>query len=307
MNPVSNTLTDETRGILASIIASIGFAILPAYVTFQPEIFGITTSFGMGNWLAGQRIFWSLILLLLGLAVFGRLPKFLALISQWRLWPRFMMSAMLIAPQLWVFVWAPLQGETLSVALGYFCLPLTLAAVAHFVYKESLTRKQVIACIFAACGVAYAYAIAEGVSWIVFLICVGYPIYFMFRRKYKISSDMSFSIENLFLLPFAIIGMMLTYPIESWASIEPHAWLYYIGLAFTGIIPMMLFFYASQLLSLTLFGLLGYLEPILVFFVALFLGERIALIQWPTYLAIMIALAIVALEQLKIRRSFKEI
>nr|WP_104401234.1 EamA family transporter RarD [Vibrio penaeicida] len=303
MNQVKNTSTDESRGILASILASIGFAMLPAYVTFQPEITGIPTDFGMGNWLAGQRILWGSILLLFGLALFGRLPTFWSFFSQWRLWPRYMLSAILIAPQLWVFVWAPLQGETLSVALGYFCLPLTLAAVAHFVYKESITRKQLIACAFAACGVAYAYALADGVSWIVFLICFGYPMYFMFRRKYKISSDVSFSLENVFLLPFAIIGMALTYPIESWGSIAPSVWLYYLGLAFTGIIPIILFFYASQLLPMTLFGLLGYLEPVLVFCVALVLGERIALIQWPTYLAIMVALAIVALEQLKLRRS----
>ncbi|WP_371410796.1 EamA family transporter [Vibrio penaeicida] len=300
---MKNTSTDESRGILASILASIGFAMLPAYVTFQPEITGIPTDFGMGNWLAGQRILWGSILLLFGLALFGRLPTFWSFFSQWRLWPRYMLSAILIAPQLWVFVWAPLQGETLSVALGYFCLPLTLAAVAHFVYKESITRKQLIACAFAACGVAYAYALADGVSWIVFLICFGYPMYFMFRRKYKISSDVSFSLENVFLLPFAIIGMALTYPIESWGSIAPSVWLYYLGLAFTGIIPIILFFYASQLLPMTLFGLLGYLEPVLVFCVALVLGERIALIQWPTYLAIMVALAIVALEQLKLRRS----
>lgn len=300
---MKNTSTDESRGIMASIMASIGFAMMPAYVTFQPEITGIPTDFGMGNWLAGQRILWGSILLLFGLALFGRLPTFWSFFSQWRLWPRYMLSAILIAPQLWVFVWAPLQGETLSVALGYFCLPLTLAAVAHFVYKESITRKQLIACAFAACGVAYAYAMADGVSWIVFLICFGYPMYFMFRRKYKISSDMSFSLENVFLLPFAIIGMALTYPFESWGSIAPSAWLYYLGLAFTGIIPIILFFYASQLLPMTLFGLLGYLEPVLVFCVALVLGERIALIQWPTYLAIMVALAIVALEQLKLRRS----
>ncbi|WP_370693366.1 EamA family transporter [Vibrio penaeicida] len=300
---MKNTSTDESRGIMASIMASIGFAMMPAYVTFQPEITGIPTDFGMGNWLAGQRILWGSILLLFGLALFGRLPTFWSFFFQWRLWPRYMLSAILIAPQLWVFVWAPLQGETLSVALGYFCLPLTLAAVAHFVYKESITRKQLIACAFAACGVAYAYAMADGVSWIVFLICFGYPMYFIFRRKYKISSDMSFSLENVFLLPFAIIGMALTYRIESWGSIAPSAWLYYLGLAFTGIIPIILFFYASQLLPMTLFGLLGYLEPVLVFCVALVLGERIALIQWPTYLAIMVALAIVALEQLKLRRS----
>ncbi|WP_190335487.1 EamA family transporter [Vibrio sp. S9_S30] len=303
MNQVNNTSTDETRGILASIIASMGFALLPAYVTFQPDVAGIITDVDMGNWLAGQRVMWGSILLLLGLTLFGRLPTFWSFFSQWRLWPRFMLSAMLIAPQLWVFVWAPLQGETLSVALGYFCLPLTLAATAHFVYKERITRQQLIACVIAACGVAYAYAMAEGVSWIVFLICFGYPVYFMFRRQYNISSDVSFSLENLFLLPFALIGMALIYPMESWGAIAPNAWLYYIGLAFTGIIPIILFFYASQQLPLTLFGLLGYLEPALVFCVALILGERIALIQWPTYLAIMLALAIVAFEQFTMRRS----
>jgi len=59
------------------------------------------------------------------------------------------------------------------------------------------------------------------------------------------------------------------------------------------------YFAASRLLSFSLFGLLGYVEPILLVGVALVLGERIASSDWPTYVMIWLAVLCLAIEGLR--------
>ena len=288
------------KGVLASIIASCLFAMLPLYVQFQPSVSG--TASEAGHWLTGQRVLWSSVIMLLGLAIVGRISALWEQLKQWRLWPSFLLSACLIAPQFWIFVWAPLQGEILSVALGYFALPLTLVAVGYLVYGEQLSRVQWLACMIAACGVIYAYLIADGISWIVLVVALRYPLYFMNRRRYAIASDLVFTLDNIFLLPFALLAMLYLQPFNTWSQIEVGSWAYFLGLGLIGTLPMLLFLYASQKLPLSLFGLLTYIEPSLVFCLGLLLGERIDLIQWPIYGAIMLALFLIAIDRDKRKR-----
>jgi chloramphenicol-sensitive protein RarD len=51
---------------------------------------------------------------------------------------------------------------------------------------------------------------------------------------------------------------------------------------------------SSRYLTLTLFGLLGYVEPVLLVCVALLLGETIAPPQWLTYISIWAAVVMLA-------------
>ena len=56
---------------------------------------------------------------------------------------------------------------------------------------------------------------------------------------------------------------------------------------------------ASRLLTFTLFGLLGYVEPVLLVLVALLLGESIAPEEWLTYGAIWMAVGVLVFEGLR--------
>ncbi len=60
---------------------------------------------------------------------------------------------------------------------------------------------------------------------------------------------------------------------------------------------------SSRMLPFSLFGLLGYVEPVLLVVVAFLIGESIAQQEWPTYLAIWLSLSLLAAEGIyKIRR-----
>eukprot|EP01035_Chromulina_nebulosa_P003109 gene3109-4246_t len=55
---------------------------------------------------------------------------------------------------------------------------------------------------------------------------------------------------------------------------------------------------SSRMLPFSLFGLLGYVEPVLLVVVAFLIGESIAKQEWPTYIAIWLALSLLAVEGL---------
>ena len=67
---------------------------------------------------------------------------------------------------------------------------------------------------------------------------------------------------------------------------------------------MLTYIAASRLLPISLFGLLGYLEPAVIFAVALFvLGETIPVEQWLTYGFILLATIIVCFDSVNLLRK----
>ena len=52
-------------------------------------------------------------------------------------------------------------------------------------------------------------------------------------------------------------------------------------------------------LNLSLFGLLIYVEPVMLLFVALLLGESISPKEWPTYIAIWLAVMALVIEGIR--------
>ena len=68
------------------------------------------------------------------------------------------------------------------------------------------------------------------------------------------------------------------------------------GLGLMSAFAVAFYILASHHLKLGLFGLLGYVEPVLLVVVALLLGERLAADDWMTYAPIWLAVGILAVE-----------
>ena len=83
---------------------------------------------------------------------------------------------------------------------------------------------------------------------------------------------------------------------------NPRLTLLIAGLGALSALALGLMINASKYLSLTLFGLLSYVEPVLLVVVALLLGESIAPDQWLTYGAIWAAIVVLVLEGLRALR-----
>lgn len=203
------------------------------------------------------------------------------------------LAAALLGVQLWLFTWAPAHGHALDVALGYFLMPLVMVVVGVVAFGERLSRARLAAVLLAAGGVAHELVRVGTLSWSTLLVALGYPAYFVLRRRAGTATTGAMWFEFVILLPVALV-LVLTGP--SLAVVPDLAPL----LALLGVLSsaaLVCYVVASQLLSFSLFGLLSYLEPVLLALVSVaLLGQGIAPDEWWTYAPIWAAVLLLALE-----------
>ncbi|MEA9995068.1 EamA family transporter RarD [Pseudomonas sp. 10B1] len=279
-----------SKGIVLSVLASILFAVMYFYTSLLKP-------------LGGSEIFgWRMLLTVPCVTLFmlssgdWRLVRDIAK-RLWRspiLLTSMLLSSFLLGVQLWLFMWAPLHGRSMDVSLGYFLLPLTMIVTGRIAYGEHLSRLQTIAACCALVGVGNELYRVGSFSWETLLVALGYPLYFVLRRR--------LSTDNLGGLWF---DMALMLPLGLWFifSGDPSALSHfprlYVLIPVLGMISasaLCSYIIASRLLPFSLFGLLSYVEPVLLVGVALLLGESINRDEWLTYLPIWFAVLILIAE-----------
>jgi chloramphenicol-sensitive protein RarD len=280
------------RGVLVSVVASFLFAAL----FFLPPLLEPFEANEIFAW----RVIATVPVLAALVGVFGwwrdvrdialRLSRRPALILV------VVLDGLLLSVQLWLFGWAPQTGHGLELALGYLLMPLAMVVVGVVLHRERLAPLRIAAVAAAAVGVTAAIVVAGGLSWATVAVALGYPVYFAIRRRAGLDSIGAFCFELLVLVPVAVV---LALQPSSLAILAAHPQLGW-GIVLLGVIggvALVLYLVASRLLSFGVFGLLSYLEPVLLVLVAvLLLGESLTLTDVFVYGPIVIALVLLGLE-----------
>jgi len=287
------------RGIVLSVSAYSLFALLSVYVKLLAPLGGLD--------IFAWRVVWTVPGALLLIALRQRLPLLRQLTARALREPRtglaLIASAAMLGAQLWVFMWAPLHGRMLDVSLGYFLLPLTMVLVGRFYYRERIDGLQWLAVACAALGVVHEIWATRAFSWPTLLVALGYPPYFVLRRKINADSLTAFALEMAVLLPFAIAQVVfggsltvLAGRFDRWCLLLP-------GLGALSTLALASYLKASRLLPMALFGILGYVEPVLLVLVSVtLLGEPLTAQQLTTYVPIWLAVALTALHGVRLVR-----
>ena len=195
-------------------------------------------------------------------------------------------SGLLISAQLWVFTWAPLHGRGLQVAMGYFLLPLVLVVIGKFLYRDRLSWWQWLAAGIAALGVLVELIRVGGVSWETLLVALGYPVYFVLRRAIGTGNLGGMFWEFLVLVPVAAALVVVEIVRGTATAANPSLWWSAPLFAVWSGVGIVLYVAASRLLTMSIFGLLSYLEPALLVVASVLNGERISEGEWFIYAAI---------------------
>ena len=284
------------RGVLASLVASALFAAI-FLISGSLEDIGHTEVYG-----------WRIVLTLLVIApVYALVParraQMTALLGRIRARPGLLfygaIASSLVGVQLWLFMYAPMNGYALATSLGYFLLPLVMVVVGRAAFSERLSRGQKIAVTLAVLGVGHQLLFAGGLAWPTLLICLGYPLYFAARRRARFESNAAFTLELLFLTPLAIY-FILTGVRGPEATFLP-----VLAIGLLGAVAMFLYLGAASLLSLSVFGLLSYVEPVLLLVAAVAMGEQLFARDAFTYAPIVLALVILAADGFRSTRSLR--
>lgn len=280
------------KGIAYSVLASITFGVL----YFYTQLLGALDSEQTFGW----RIIATLPVLTLFMWFSGDLVHiktiFKRILAKPTLLLFLMTTSVLTSAQLWLFLWGPMHGRGLQVSLGYFLLPLVLVLAGSFLYGEKLSKFQYLAVVLAVFGVGHEIWRLGSIAWETAFVALGYAAYFILRKKIQTDNLGGFWWDMLIILPVAIFFTQTgDMPFLKFLE-QPSLILVVIGLGLLSAIGLGSYILASRYLPLIIFGLLGYLEPVLLALASLVLGEKIGAEEWLTYIPIWLAVLVLVIE-----------
>lgn len=259
-------------GALFAIISNVLFSVLYMY----------------GKWLtplSGTDVFlWRMLMMWLCLMIFllasGKIRIViddLMSIQGLAAWCLLLLPTPIFASQLWLFMYAPLNGLGIQVSMGYFLFPLVMVVVG-FLLGEYLSRLQWLAVLVAGTGVMVEILQANQIGLATFWVCGTYPIYYFLRRKQKIRALTGLFIDTSIIAPICLYSLFYQYDASLQFTNNPIFWIKVIGLGLISVLALQFNLEANRLLPTSLFGVLSYLEPVFLFIIAvLFLNETFSL------------------------------
>jgi chloramphenicol-sensitive protein RarD len=256
-----------------NLLLGIGLAVL------SNVLFGVLYVYS--SWLAplsGTQVFvWRMLAMwvaLVGFLLFsGRMATSLAVLSNLKTvkqWAWLLIPTPIFASQFWLFMWAPVNGQGVQTAMGYFLFPLMMVIFGCVLFGEKLSKLQWLAVALAVLGVGSELIRTQSLSWATLWVCLTYPIYYIMRRKQGISAMTGLLVDLTVLAPFAIGYLVFIAP-TTLTMVTSSAYMIamVIGLGIMSALAMQSNVEASQKLPVNVFGMLSYLEPALLFMLAI--------------------------------------
>jgi chloramphenicol-sensitive protein RarD len=209
-----------------------------------------------------------------------------------------------------LFIWAVNIGHVLETSLGYFMTPIVNILLGAFILRERLSAWQtasILIAFFAVSILAFGYG---HFPWIALGLCTSFGLYGLLRKQSGTAAIPGLFLETLFLLPLALVYLVLLANRGALTFGPSHLSLSVI-LTTTGIVtavPLIWFGYAARHLRLVTIGFLQYLSPSISFILGLFVyHETFTRQHFITFLLIWIALILVSAEAVLRWRTSKRV
>jgi chloramphenicol-sensitive protein RarD len=283
--PTSSSGTPS--GLAPAIGAYLIWGFLPLYLLLVQSV----PAFEFVGW----RIIWTLPLCLVIVAFRRQFGELLAALRSPRAMLALLASAVLIAINWFVYIWAIMEGEVYATSIGYYLNPLINVLLGTLFLGEKLSRRQWIAVAIAAVAVALLAAGALTSLWISLTLGFSFSLYGLVRKQVAVGSLPGLTIESAILLTPAIV-------IAWWYAAGPQGssfgqdWWMSALIIFSGVVtavPLLLFAIAARRMDYSALGFIQYLSPTIVFFLGLFVfGQPLAPAKLISFLLIWVAVGV---------------
>jgi chloramphenicol-sensitive protein RarD len=227
-----------------------------------------------------HRAFWSvpwagLIVLMAGqraeCAAVLRTPRTLGLLAA---------SALLIALNWTLYVWAVAHGRVLEGSLGYYINPLMNMAAGALLFRERIDGLGWSAMALAAVGVLIQSVALGHPPWISLVLGLTFTAYGVVRKQVAAEAQTGLFIECLVLAPIAlgyIAWIARAGGGHFGAHLAPSVLLIFAGPV--TVAPLVLFAWAARRLPLSTMGFLQFIGPTIQFAVGVAGGESLTLLR----------------------------
>lgn len=287
MNAAPSKGLDHPRaGFVLGLAAYALWGVLPIYFKLIATVPAVT--------IVAHRVIWSLPFLALLIAVSKGRAKVRAAFTRPRTLGILMVTALLIAANWLLYVYAVTGGHILAASFGYYLNPLVNVLLGRFVLRERLTRLQWAAVAIAAVGISVLAAGAGGQLWISLTLCITFALYGLLRKIVPADAITGLGVETALLFPVAILW--LGWQAGAGQPVMGHGDRQATLLVLAGIVsttPLLLFTAAAKRLPYSTLGMLQFVAPTLQFLIAVLLyGEPFTTAHAIAFPAIWLALAL---------------
>ncbi len=277
---------------------------LAAYLLwgFLPLLFKLVESVGSVGVVA-ERTFWSLLFVGGILLVTRRMGEVRAALSDFKTVRAMAFSALLLATNWLIYVWAVETDQVLEASFGYFVNPMVNVAIGMVVLGERHNRVQGIAILIALVALVIQAIGLGRIPYIALSLALSFGFYGFVRKTAPVAATAGLFVETLLLAPLAI-GFLIWSFVSNGPGLHADPMIAFL-LVLTGpatAVPLLLFNYAVQRLRLTTIGMLQYIAPSIAFVLAIIVfGEHLNLTRVLSFALIWVSLAVFTLGSMQRR------
>ena len=255
-------------GILSAALAFLCWGLFPLYFHALGEVPTLQ--------ILAHRMLWSLAFLLIVLTL-RKQWRWLQQVRQPRVFWSFVASAILLAGNWLLYIWAVNNGHVIDASLGYFITPLFNIMLGFLILKERLRPLQWAVIGIAALGVAWLTLHAGNVPWIALGLAASFGGYGLLRKTAALGALEGLSFETMVLFPVAAvyIGWLTLHGDNAFINTASDStrWLLVAAGPITAI-PLLLFASGARQIPLSILGLLQYLGPTIQFLLGVLLFKE---------------------------------
>ena len=217
------------------------------------------------------------------------------------------LSAVLIAFNWSLYIWAVNAGHVVETSLGYFINPLLNVVIGTLFLRERLTKAQWLSVAIASAGVLWLTFNYGSFPWIALALAASFALYGLIRKLAEVESLPGLGVESLYLFLPALAALLWFESSGQGGFFGGWSWqldvLLVVGGALTAL-PLLGFAFAVRRVPLSVVGLMQYIAPTLQLLCGVFVfGEVFDRDRAIGFVLIWIALAIFAVDGLRRART----
>lgn len=284
-----NETADIKLGVFQAMSAYLMWGLLPLYWKML-QVAGALE-------ILSNRIFWSMVSILIYLAFRGTLAPFwqeTKMIFRDRKKSIGLLAATTLISINWgLYIWAVNSGNILATSFGYYITPLLNIFFGFIFLKERFNLLEKISVGVAFAGVAYLTMNSGRIPWAALMLALSFSLYGLVKKRLQLNAIHSLGWETLLLTPLTLAYLIyLAFQGQSHLNFSTEGLLLILSGPVTAI-PLILFGASVKKIPLSMLAFTQYLSPTMAFFLGVFLyREPFSKVQLISFSLVWLSVAI---------------
>lgn len=184
----------------------------------------------------------------------------------------YLACGLLISANWGVYILTVATGRILEASLAYYMNPLFSILIGALIFKERLSGAQWLSVALAFVGVMYSVVLYGSVPYLAIIIGLTFALYGAIKKGIKAESEVSICMETVSVLPLALIFIVYAQlsGFTTFASLSVKEMLLLVLTGAITSVPLMLFASGIKRTSITVSGILMYINPTLQLLLGVF-------------------------------------